>query len=146
MDGVNGREWSNCICYIICTMTKCITYRRKNLKIFNIITSILFCLTISKTLIAQSKAELKHELLVNSTKQITVQFSQTSYKKLRNRKQVRKGTAYFSKPNKFRWNFDKSKNGVEEYCYNGKLLSHYQSYLNEVTHYSTNKGLSRDLC
>ena len=105
----------------------------------------IFTLIISNLAFSQSKAVLKHELLINSTKQLTVQFSQTTYKKLRNRSVTRKGMAYFAKPNKFRWNFDKTKNGVEEYYYNGKLLTHYISAENEVTHYSTNKGLSRDL-
>ena len=106
---------------------------------------IVSMLTIPSGLCAQSRAELKHESLLRTTKFLTVQFSQTIYKKLRNRSFTRKGTAYFAKPNKFRWNFDKTKNGLEEYYYNGKMLTHYQSSLNEVTHYSTNKGLSRDL-
>ena len=104
--------------------------------------TILFIPTIS---LSQSKAELKHEKLLRSTKFLTVQFSQTIYKKLRDRSTTRKGRAYFAKPNKFRWNFDKTKKGIEEYYYNGKMLTHYQSSSNEVTHYSTNKGLSRDL-
>ena len=102
-------------------------------------------LLIPQLVLGQSKVELKHEKLLRSTKYLTVQFSQTIYKKLRNRSTVRKGTAYFAKPNKFRWNFDKTKKGLEEYYYNGKMLTHYQSGINEVTHYSTNKGLSRDL-
>ena len=90
------------------------------------------------------RAELKHESLLRTTKFLTVQFSQTIIK-IEKSKLHTQGTAYFAKPNKFRWNFDKTKNGLEEYYYNGKMLTHYQSRLNEVTHYSTNKGLSRDL-
>ena len=107
-----------------------------------LILTLLIMPTIS---LSQSKAELKHEKLLRSTKFLTVQFSQTIYKKLRDRSTTRKGTAYFAKPNMFRWNFDKTKKGIEEYYYNGKMLTHYQSKLNEVTHYSTDKGLSRDL-
>ena len=54
---------------------------------------------------SQSKAELQHEKLLSSTKYLTVKFSQTIYKKLRNRSSTRKGIAYFAKPNKFRWNY-----------------------------------------
>lgn len=113
------------------------------MKLFKLLVAII--LVVPGSALSQSKAELKHEKLLSSTKFLTVQFSQTIYKKLRNRSTTRKGTAYFAKPNKFRWNFDKTKKGIEEYYYNGKMLTHYQSKVNEVTHYSTNKGLSRDL-
>ena len=45
-----------------------------------------FILVVPTLAFSQSKAVLKHELLISSTKNLTVMFSQTTYKKLRNRK------------------------------------------------------------
>jgi outer membrane lipoprotein-sorting protein len=57
----------------------------------------------------------------------------------------RQGKAYFSKPAKFRWNFESDKFGNEEFYFDGKTLTHYKEKDQLVTHYKANVGLAREL-
>ncbi len=87
----------------------------------------------------------KHNDLFKNIDHMEVDFSQTIYKKLRNRKINRSGTAYFSKPNFFRWNFMSEQLGSEEFYYNGKTLTHFRANEKLVTNYNANIGLAREL-
>ncbi len=94
---------------------------------------------------AQDKAETKYASIFSSIDNLTVDFTQATYKKLRNKTNVRSGNALFSKPGMFRWNFASDKGGVEEYYFNGDKLTHFREKENLVNHYNTNAGLAREL-
>lgn len=94
---------------------------------------------------AQDKSETKYDAVFASIDNLSVDFTQTTYKKLRNKTTVRSGDALFSKPGMFRWNFTSDKNGIEEYYFNGEKLTHYRQKENLVNHYNTNVGLAREL-
>ena len=87
----------------------------------------------------------KHDTLFTSHDNLTVQFSQTIYRKLRNKTIERKGQASFAKPNKFYWLFENDKLGNEEYFYDGKSLSHYLPKERLVQHYGSTSSLSKQL-
>lgn len=87
----------------------------------------------------------KHEELFRGIDHVSLDFTQTVYKKLRNRSLDRNGTAHFSKPNMFRWNFTSAKLGNEEFYYNGKVLTHFREAEKTVTNYNTNIGLAKEL-
>jgi outer membrane lipoprotein-sorting protein len=95
--------------------------------------------------LAESKLEDKQEQLFSSIDHLSVDFSQSTYKKLRNRTITRSGNAFFSKPDRFRWTFTSSKAGLEEYYFNGEKLTHYREKDQIVNHYNTNAGLAREL-
>ena len=107
------------------------------------------CLTVTSILtpmaFAQDKTETKYESVFATIDNLTVDFTQTNYKKLRNKTTVRSGDALFSKPGLFRWNFTSDKGGIEEYYFNGERLTHYRQKENLVNHYNTNAGLAREL-
>jgi outer membrane lipoprotein-sorting protein len=92
-----------------------------------------------------NKLPAKYENLFASIEHLTVDFSQSSYKKLRNRTTVRNGSAHFSKPSMFRWNFVAETGAVEEYYYNGEKLTHFREKEKLVNHYNTNAGLAKEL-
>ncbi|MCX6128791.1 MAG: outer membrane lipoprotein carrier protein LolA [Proteobacteria bacterium] len=96
---------------------------------------------------AEGQAKLldKHEKMFASIDHLSVDFTQITYKKLRDRSISRSGNAFFSKPNMFRWNFNSEKTGLEEYYFNGEILSHFQEKDKLVSHYNTNAGLAREL-
>lgn len=75
---------------------------------------------------AGDKIQDKQEQLFATIDHLQVEFSQTTYKKIRDRSVTRSGVAFFSKPNMFRWNFTSDPSGVEEYYFNGEKLSHYR--------------------
>lgn len=94
---------------------------------------------------AQEKLESKYDAVFSTIDNLSVDFTQTTYKKLRNKTTVRSGDALFSKPGMFRWNFTSDKAGIEEYYFNGERLTHFRSKENLVNHYNTNAGLAREL-
>lgn len=100
---------------------------------------------IAPTVLAQDKVETKYDSVFATIDNLSVDFTQTNYKKLRNKTTVRSGDALFSKPGLFRWNFTSDKGGVEEYYFNGERLTHYRAKENLVNHYNTNAGLAREL-
>lgn len=106
----------------------------------------LFCITLATAeLSAQTKIQDKQEQLFASIDHLSVDFSQSTYKKLRDRTITRNGTAYFSKPDMFRWNFSNENTGLEEYYFNGERLTHFRDKEKVVNHYNTNAGLAREL-
>lgn len=106
---------------------------------------ILFTLFIANLGVASPELQKKHEQLFKDVKHLSVDFEQTVYKKLRDRKLERSGNAYFSQPNSFRWNFSSKKLGDEEFYYNGKKLTHFRASEKTVTNYNTNIGLAKEL-
>lgn len=94
---------------------------------------------------AADAPEAKYEQLFSTIDNLSVDFTQTTYKKLRNKTTVRQGDALFSKPGMFRWNFTNDKAGLEEYYFNGETLTQYNDKQNLVNHYNTNAGLAREL-
>lgn len=94
---------------------------------------------------AEEKPEAKYDSIFATIDNLSVDFTQTTYKKLRNKTTVRSGNAFFSKPGMFRWNFTSDKSGVEEYYFNGEKLTHFREKENLVNHYNTNAGLAREL-
>lgn len=94
---------------------------------------------------AAEPVEAKYDQIFSSIDNLSVDFTQTTYKKLRNKSIVRQGDALFSKPGMFRWNFTNDKAGLEEYYFNGERLTHYREKENLVNHYTTNAGLAREL-
>jgi outer membrane lipoprotein-sorting protein len=94
---------------------------------------------------AAPKALEKHENLFASNKFLTVQFTQTIYRKLRNKTTERKGTASFAKPTKFYWHFENDKAGDEEYFYDGTSLNHFIAREKLLKRYSSTSGLARQL-
>lgn len=105
-----------------------------------------FCLT-SSSLNAKPADELvkTYGQLFSTIEHLQVNFTQTVYTKLRNRKHSRSGQAYFSKPAKFRWNFEDPRTGLEEFYFDGKTLTHFKEQDKLVTHYRANIGLAREL-
>lgn len=87
---------------------------------------ILSTFLIFSSLASAEKIQDKQEQLFASIDHLQVDFSQTTYKKIRDRSVTRSGTAFFSKPNMFRWNFTNDPSGAEEYYFNGEKLSHYR--------------------
>lgn len=98
----------------------------------------------SKSNNSNSQLVQKHEHLFTKTDHLTVEFSQDIYRKMRDRTISRDGYASFSKPNKFYWVFN-GKRGVEKFYYDGSTLSHYQSQINTVTHYSSKSSFKQEL-
>ena len=94
---------------------------------------------------AQTTIETKQENLFGSMDHLSVGFSQTVFRKLRNKTFERSGQAFFSKPAKFRWVFEGTEADEEEYLFNGETLAHFQKKENLVTYYSTKTGLVNDL-
>lgn len=95
---------------------------------------------------SQDKNEAKYDSVFATIDNLSVDFTQTTYKKLRNKTNARSGNALFSKPGMFRWNFSSDKTGgVEEYYFNGEKLTHFRGKENLVNHYNTNAGLAREL-
>ncbi len=109
-----------------------------------ILLAALACLTTAKARGAEP-TETKYDQIFSSIDNLSVDFTQTTYKKLRNKSNVRQGDALFSKPGMFRWNFTNDKAGLEEYYFNGETLTHYRDKENLVNHYNTNAGLAREL-
>lgn len=100
---------------------------------------------LSQGAMAEEKPEAKYDSIFATIDNLSVDFTQTTYKKLRNKTTVRSGNAFFSKPGMFRWNFTSDKSGVEEYYFNGEKLTHFREKENLVNHYNTNAGLAREL-
>jgi len=94
---------------------------------------------------AEPKLQDKYAEIFSSMDHVAVDFSQTTYKKLRDRSTIRSGNAFFSKPGMFRWNFTEGKSGLEEYYFNGEKLTHYREKDRLVNHYNTNASLAREL-
>ncbi len=94
---------------------------------------------------AAQAPEAKYEQVFASIDNLSVDFTQTTYKKLRNKTNVRQGDALFAKPGMFRWNFTSEKGGLEEYYFDGQRLTHYREKENLVNNYNTNAGLAREL-
>lgn len=105
---------------------------------------IFFLITFDSLLLAGDLGSTQGQLFKNID-HMEVDFQQVIYKKLRNRKIKRSGKAYFSKPKFFRWNFQSKELGVEEFYYNGKILTHFRESENLVTNYRANVGLAREL-
>lgn len=111
-------------------------------------TLIFFALSFMFLPIAQAadpKLQDKYAEIFSSIDHLSVDFSQTTYKKLRDRSTTRKGNAFFSKPGMFRWNFASEKAGLEEYYFNGEKLTHFREKDKLVNHYNTNASLAREL-
>ncbi|MBC7658740.1 MAG: outer membrane lipoprotein carrier protein LolA [Chitinophagaceae bacterium] len=94
---------------------------------------------------AEGQAEAKYDQIFSSIDNLSVDFTQSTFKKLRGKTMVRQGDALFSKPGMFRWNFTSDKGGLEEYYFNGERLTHFREKENLVNHYNTNAGLAREL-
>lgn len=94
---------------------------------------------------AAPSLEQKHENLFATMDHLAVSFTQTVYRKMRNKTFERSGQAFFSKPARFRWIFDDKNSDGEEYYFNGESLAHFQKKDNMVTYYSTKTGLVNDL-
>ena len=94
---------------------------------------------------AEPKLLPQYENMFASIEHLSVDFAQTSYKKLRNRSVLRTGNAHFSKPSMFRWNFISESGAVEEYYFNGDKLTHFSEKDKIVNHYNTNAGLAKEL-
>ena len=94
---------------------------------------------------ANPTLEQKHETLFGTMDHLAVSFTQTVYRKMRNKTFERSGQAFFSKPARFRWIFDDKNSDGEEYFFNGDALAHFQKKDNLVTYYSTKTGLVNDL-
>ena len=105
---------------------------------------ISFCLLVSGFALAQEKLQDKQEQIFASIEHLKVDFTQATYKKLRDRTITRSGTAFFSKPDMFRWNFTSDPSGVEEYYFNGQRLSHYREKEKIVNHFEK-AGLATEL-
>ncbi len=112
-----------------------------------LIGSLMLPATASTLAQAQAGDDLskKHGKIFTSLENLTVQFSQTSYRKLRNKTTSRKGMAAFAKPGKFYWAFQDLKSGNEEYFYDGTKLSFFKHRENTVTHYGKKSGLASEL-
>lgn len=115
---------------------------KRRLLLFALVATAFF--TTARALAAEL-VEAKYDQIFSSIDNLTVDFTQTTYKKLRNKTNVRQGDALFSKPGMFRWNFTNDKAGLEEYYFNGDRLTHYREKENLVNHYATNAGLAREL-
>ncbi len=102
-------------------------------------------LTHTDLLATDSKLQDKYSELFSSIDHLTVDFTQSSYKKLRNKTLTRQGNAHFSKPGMFRWNFSHEKTGLEEYYFNGEKLTHFKEKEKLVNQYNTNASLAREL-
>lgn len=100
---------------------------------------------VTTTSFAEPKLQDKYAEIFSSIDHLSVDFSQTTYKKLRDRSTTRSGNAYFSKPGMFRWNFTSDKAGLEEYYFNGETLTHFREKDKLVNHYTTNASLAREL-
>lgn len=103
------------------------------------------CLLSATPAFAQGQLAGKYEQLFSTVDNLTVDFTQTTYKKLRNKTVTRSGVAFFSRPDMFRWNFGDEKTGVEEYYYNGERLTHFREKEKLVNHYNTNASFAREL-
>jgi outer membrane lipoprotein-sorting protein len=106
---------------------------------------VLSLLTSPAARAAEPKLQDKYAEIFSSMDHVAVDFSQTTYKKLRDRSTIRSGNALFSKPGMFRWNFTEGKSGLEEYYFNGEKLTHYREKDRLVNHYNTNASLAREL-
>lgn len=105
---------------------------------------LLVVLMFAGSISAQDKLQNKQEQIFAAIDHLKVDFSQATYKKLRDRTVTRSGTAYFSKPDLFRWNFTSDPNHVEEYYFNGRKLSHYLEKEKIVNNFSK-AGLASEL-
>lgn len=103
------------------------------------------CLLITAPAAAQGQIEGRYQQIFSTIDNLSVDFTQTTYKKLRNKTVTRSGQAFFSKPGMFRWNFGNDKLGVEEYYFNGERLTHYREREKLVNHYNTNASFAREL-
>jgi len=106
---------------------------------------ILGILSLTPAKAAEPKLQDKYAEIFSSIDHLSVDFSQNTYKKLRDRSILRSGNAFFSKPGMFRWNFNSDKTGLEEYYFNGEKLTHFRDKDKLVNHYNTNAGLAREL-
>ena len=107
--------------------------------------AIFLSFLLSTAAVGSADVKVKHQKLFDNVEHIRVDFDQTVYKKLRDRKLNRSGRAYFTKPNKFRWNFSSKKLGDEEFYYDGQKLTHYRAAEKTVTNYNANIGLAKEL-
>ncbi len=106
----------------------------------------LLCfLSFSSQAFSEPKLQDKYSEIFSTIDHLSVDFSQSTYKKLRDRSVTRSGNAFFSKPGMFRWNFNSEKTGLEEYYFNGEKLTHFREKDKLVNHYNTNAGLAREL-
>ncbi len=106
---------------------------------------ILGILSLTPAKAAEPKLQDKYAEIFSSLDHLSVDFSQNTYKKLRDRSILRSGNAFFSKPGMFRWNFNSDKTSLEEYYFNGEKLTHFRDKDKLVNHYNTNASLAREL-
>lgn len=93
----------------------------------------------------QKKVEREYKKMFRSIEHMTVDFNQIIYKSLRKRKISRQGIAYFSKPSMFRWDFRDNGQGIEEFYFDGKQLTHFREGEKLVTHYKAGSGIASEL-
>lgn len=80
---------------------------------------------------------------MKSTDQLSVDFVQVSYKKLRNKETSRPGHAFFQKPNKFKWVLDKPV--LQAMIYDGKDFFEYNPDSHSAMRFSPTGPRAYDL-
>ena len=105
--------------------------------------TILICSKLEAS--TESSLKKAHKDLFRSVSHLGVEFEQTSFRKLRNKKISRTGSALFSQPNKFKWVYTDKLLGIEEYYYDGSRFSHFVQRENLLTIYGSDTGLGKEL-
>ena len=93
----------------------------------------------------QKRVEQEYQKMFQAIEHMTVDFQQTIYKSLRKRTSKRNGTAFFSKPSMFRWDFNDQGQGIEEFYFDGTQLTHFKESEKLVTHYKASTGIAKEL-
>jgi outer membrane lipoprotein-sorting protein len=95
------------------------TYKKAVGCYFIVITSLLPSFGYGKELSIEGLKQIQTQL--KTSEFLTVDFQEDVYKALRNRHDIKAGTAYFHKPSSFRWVVTKPKKAIE-WIFNGKEL------------------------
>ena len=84
-------------------------------------------------------------LLETKIEHMSADIIQTNFKSLRKTTTTKEGRGFFSKPGIFKLSYQGEKTGLEEYYFDGKMLSHFLEKENLVKKYGTQSGQTRDL-
>lgn len=116
----------------------------KKLFIFKSLISVIFLgFATSSFSIEVSKEDFKKmQSKMSSLKHLSLDFDQTRFRSLRNKKTLSKGNAFFSYPSKFVWNLEKSD---YSWVYDGKSLMHYDKSKKTAVVYGKGASKGREL-
>ena len=117
---------------------------RKNLFIFKSLVSVIILIFATSSFSVEVSKEdfQKMQSEMSSLKHLSLDFDQTRFRSLRNKKTLSKGKAFFSYPSKFVWNLEKSD---YSWVYDGKSLMHYDKSKKTAVVYGKGASKGREL-